>query len=204
MRFFSNKPVFLTKARLKFFCRYILLNICIIYIILGAIVTVRNLSVKNNEYGAILISDYAVTRYDYWASPLACLGAYIPWTSYFNNRGLKAKWFLRAKAEDLAKVIKDRYCQSIVLVGHGSFNAWQATDMDVTNNEVEEMMKGMPKKKGEWLQLTCGVSDIFPVKMGELAMDKDKVYTYNSSVNTFIFITDTLFGFKYLKNQQAK
>jgi len=200
----TKKVTLFTKERLKFVFRRVLLPVFIIHISLGIIATVRNFNLRNNEYGAILISDYAVTRYDYWASPLACLGAYPYWTYYFNNRGMKAKWFLRAKSTDLAKVIKDKQCQSIVLVGHGSFNAWQATDMDVTNNEVEKIMQGLPKKKGEWLQLTCGVSDMFPIKMGELVMKKERVYTYNESVNTFIFVTDALFGFKYLKSINNK
>lgn len=198
--FLSDKPLFLTKSRVKIFFRYILLYILIIHISLGVIATVRNFTVKGNKYGAILISDYAITRYDYWASPLACFGAYPYWTYYFNNRDMKAKWFLRAKSKDLAKVIRDKKYQSIVLVGHGSFNGWQATDADVTNNEIAEMMQGQPKKNGEWLQLTCGISDLFPIKMGELVMEKERVYTYNESVNTFIFVTDALFGFKYLKS----
>ena len=197
----KTKPaLFFTKKRLRFVYRRILLPILAIHISLGIIAAVRNSMIKNSVYGAILISDYAITRYDYWASPLAFLGAYPYWTSYFNNRGMKAKWFLRAKSTDLANMLKDRNCQSIVLVGHGSFNTWQATDFDVTNNEVAKMMRGLPRKEGEWLQLTCGVSDLSPIKMGELVMGKERVYTYNSSVNTFIFITDALFGFKYLKS----
>lgn len=187
MVFLSKKPLFLTKAKIKFFFRYIVLYILVIHISLGLIAATRNALIRHKEYGAILISDYAITRNDYWASPLAYFGAYPYWTYYFNNRGMKAKWFLRAKSTDLAKVIKDRECQSIVLVGHGSFNAWQATDMDVTNTEVNVMMRGEPKKRGEWLQLTCGVDDISPIKMGELVMDKSRVYSYNSSVNTYIF-----------------
>lgn len=198
----SGKPFFLTKPKIKFFFRYILLYVLIIHISLGVIATVRNLTLRSKEYGAVLISDYAITRNDYWASPLAFFGAYPYWTFYFNNRGLKIKWFLRAKSTDLAKVIRDNKCQSIVLVGHGSFNAWQATDMDVTNTEVLAMMQGLPKKRGEWLQLTCGVSDVFPIKIGELVMEKERVYNYNSPVNTYIFVTDALFGFKYLKSSR--
>lgn len=190
----------LTKERTKFLLRRVILPVFLIHVGLGVIATVRNSFVKSKDYGAVLISDYAVTRFDYWASPLAFFGAYPYWTYYFNNRGMKARWFLRAKSTDLARVIKDSACQSIVLVGHGSFNAWQATNMVVTNAEVEKMMEGARKKRGEWLQLTCGVEDTFPVKMGELVMDKERVYTYNDSVNTYIFVTDALFGFKYIKS----
>ncbi len=180
--------------------RRILLPLFLIYIGVGMIATIRNISVKNHEYAAILLSDYAIWKYDYWASPCAFLGAYIPWTYYFNNRDMKVKWFLRAKSIDLEKVIKDKDCQSIVLVGHGSLNCWQATDRLVSNSEVSDMVKGVPKKTGEWLQLSCGVEDVFPVRMGELVMEKkEKVYTYSKGITIYILVTDALFGFNYLK-----
>ena len=192
---------FFTKKRIQFILRRIILPLLLIYIGVGMIATIRNMSIKNNEYAAILLSDYAISEYDYWASPCAFLGAYIPWTYYFNNRDMKVKWFFRAKSIDLEKVIQDKDCQSIVLVGHGSLNSWQATDMLVTNSRVSDMVKGIPKKKGEWLHLSCGVEDAYPVKMGELVMEKkEKVYTYSKSINLYILVTDALFGFKYLKS----
>lgn len=199
-----GKTLFLTQLRINFILRRILLPILIVHLSLCIAATIRNSLICNEQYAAVLISDYAITKYDYWISPLALAGAYPYWTYYFNNRGMKVKWFLRAYSKDLERVIKDTKCQSIVLVGHGSFNAWQAVDMLVTNDEVSQMMKGVPKKKGEWLQLTCAVEDKWPIKMGELVMNKENVYTYNSSVNTFVFITDAIFGFKYLKSLHFK
>lgn len=190
----------LTKQRMKFILRKIILPFFLIYIGVGAVATLRNMSIKNNAFAAVLLSDYAFWEYDYWASPCAFLGAYIPWTYYFNNRGVKVKWFFRARSNDLEKVIQDKDCQSIVLVGHGSLDCWQATDMLVTNLEVEKMMKGVQKKRGEWLQLSCGVKDAFPMRMGELVMqNREEVYTYPGSVNVYTFVTDAFFGFKYLK-----
>jgi hypothetical protein len=193
--------MFFTKKRIKFILRRIILPLLLIYIGVGMIATIRNMSIKNKEYAAILLSDYAMSEYDYWASPCSFLGAYIPWTYYFNNRDMKVKWFLRAKSTDLEKVIKDKDCQSIVLVGHGSLNCWQATDMLVSNLEVSNMVKGAPKKTGEWMQLSCAEEDEFPVKMGELVMEKkERVYTYSKSINAYTLVTDALFGFKYLKS----
>ncbi len=178
-----------------------ILPLLLIYIGVGMIATIRNMSIKNHEYAAVLLSDYAIWEYDYWASPCSFLGAYIPWTYYFNNRDMKVKWFFRAKSIDLEKVIKDKDCQSIVLVGHGSLNCWQATDMLVSNLEVSNMVKGVPKKTGEWMQLSCGVEDAFPVRMGELVMEKkERVYTYSKPVTSYILVTDALFGFNYLKS----
>ncbi len=181
--------------------RWIVLPFLLVYIGVGMIATIRNISIKNKEYAAILLSYYPISEYDYWASPCAFLGAYIPWMYYFNNRDVKVKWFLRAKSTDLEKVIRDKDCQSIVLVGHGSLNCWQATDRLVSNLEVSDMAKGISKKTGEWMQLSCVEEDESPVKMGELVMEKkERVYTYSKSINIYILVTDALFGLKYLKS----
>ncbi len=194
-----GEPTLLTRRNIRFFFRYLALYALVIHLGLGIIATARNSRLKSDEYGAILLSDQTGMKFDYWASPAAWFGAYPYWTSYFNNRGLKARWILRAKTADFERVVRDEKCVSIVLVGHGSFSMWGATDKDITNDDVSRMMTGRPKKKGEWLQLTCGIDDGFPVKMGELVMDKERVYTYDSAVNAYYFVTDALTGFKYLK-----
>ena len=196
-----KKPLFLTSERIKFIKRRIILPIILVHIVLSVAATFRNNYIKSNKYAAVLISDRAISRYDYWASPLAFIGAYPYWTYYFNNRGYKTEWFLRAKSTDLNNIIQDERFESLVLVGHGSFNSWQAVDKLVTNEDVKIMMVGKKRKIGEWIQLTCAVEDTSPIKIGQLVMEKpDKVYTYDNSVNTFIFVTDALFGFKYLKS----
>jgi hypothetical protein len=196
----SGKPFF-TKERIRFFFRRIILPLLLIYIGLGIITAIRNMNIRSNEYAAVLLSDYAFWQYDYWASPCAFLGSYIPWSHYFNNRNIKVKWFFRAKSHDFEEVIKDKDCQSIVLVGHGDIDSWQATDKEVSDSAVAKMMKGVPKKRGEWLQLSCGGESKYFIKMGELVMqDKGKVYTYSKSVTTYYFIFDALSGFSYLKS----
>jgi len=59
------------KRATKLILRRVFLPILLIHLGLGGIAAIRNASVKSDEYGAILLSDYAVTEYDYWASPLA-------------------------------------------------------------------------------------------------------------------------------------
>lgn len=165
------------------------------------IATIRNACIRTDRYAAVLLSDHAFWQYDYWASPCAFLGSYIPWTFYFNNRGLKVKWVFRAKAGDFEKVLRNGSIQSIVLVGHGDSDCWQATDAEVTAPETEIMMRGKPLKNGEWLQLTCGSQNTLYGKLGDRVMlDKTKVYTYLKPVNTYVFVFDALSGFKYLKS----
>jgi hypothetical protein len=201
----SKNPVLLTRRNIWVFSRYFLLYLFLIHSGLGAIAAVRNSLVHGDQYAAILLSDHisddpSTRKVQGMASALAWYGAYPYWTAYFNNRGLKAKWVRRGGSADLESAIKDDRCVSIVLVGHGSFNLWAGSDKDVTNDEVVEYMKGRAKKKGEWLQLTCGVPDLYPVKLGELVMDPARVYTYADSINAYSLVTDALSGFKYIKS----
>jgi polar amino acid transport system substrate-binding protein len=57
---------FFTKERIKFVIRKIILPLLVIYIVLCAVAAIRNMNVKNNEYAAVLLSDYAFWQYDYW------------------------------------------------------------------------------------------------------------------------------------------
>ncbi len=194
----SGKPFF-TKTRVWLIFSRIILPCLVIYIGLAVIAAVRDMRIKSGEYAAVLLSDHALTKYDYWASPSAFLGSYITWSHYFHDRNMKVRWFLRAESLDLEEVIKDRKCQSIVLVGHGNLNAWRATDRNVSNMDVQRMMQGAEKKRGEWLQLTCGEEDFSPVKLGELVMARERVYAYGKAVTTYALVADALFGFKRLK-----
>lgn len=195
----SSKPVLLTKRNIWIFFRYVVFYALVIHLSLGTLAYIKNYRGNSAQYGAVLISGETFTKYDHWLSPVAMFGAYPYWTSYFYNRGLKARWYLNARSTDLEKVIRDENCISIVLVGHGSFSLWAATDKDITPDEVAQMMLGQKKKTGEWLQLTCGVDEGLP-KIGELVMDKDRVYTYAESINAYYLVADALFGFKYIKS----
>lgn len=198
-----GKPFF-TKQKITFILRRIILSCFAIYSVLAIATAIRDMSIKGDEYAAALLSDHAITKYDYWASPSAFLGSYITWSYYFNNQNMRVKWFFRAKGRDLETVIKDKNCQSIVLVGHGSLNTWKATDMVISNLEVEEMMNGVPRKKGEWLQLTCGEEDFSPIRTGELVMEKESVHTYSEAATMYMFVADAIFGFKNLKHTRRQ
>jgi len=196
----SEKPFF-TRERMRFLLRKVVLPLFLIYVCLGIVAAIRNMNVKNDEYAAVLLSDHAFWQYDYWASPCAFLGAYIPWTHYFNNRSMKVEWIFRAKGRDFQRVLQDKNCQSLVLVGHGDSDCWQATDGEISVIEATAMMEGVPRKRGEWLQLTCGSQNTFFGKMGDRVMqDGKRVYTYPKPVNTYILIFDALPGFTYLKS----
>lgn len=163
-------------------------------------VGVRNYLVPSKQYAAIVVSDYTMTKYDYWVSPSVIFFAYPFITTYFNNQGLKAYWYLRGRSAHLEKVIKDPLCQSILIVGHGTYHSWQAVDRAVNFKDIKAFMQDLPKKRGEWIQLTCGKDEGYPCKMGELVMSSEKVYTYDREVNSWPFIIDILSGFKYIRS----
>lgn len=166
----------------------------------------NNLFVKDDKYAAIMLSGYAFSDYDYWASPLAFLGSYPAWTLYFNLKGYRTDYVFNATVSDLKNVLIDKKYQSIVLVGHGSKNVWRATDELVSNVEIQSWKSLFSKKTGEWIQLSCPTSDIFPEHIGELVMNnKENVYYYSGEkVGNLEFVTDALTGFRLIKYQTEK
>jgi len=175
-----------------------------IYIPASIIATItNNFVVKDERYAAILLSGYAFSDYDYWASPFAFLGSYPAWTLYFNIKGLQTDYIFNATKEDFKNILLDKKYQSIVLVGHGSRNIWRATDLGVTNSDIKIWKPSFTPKTGEWIQLSCAAYDTYPEHLGELVMDsKDKVYHYSGdTVTTNEFIVDALTGFRLIKYQ---
>ena len=189
------------------FSRKSLVLLSFIYVPLATLATISNyFVVKEDKYAAIMLSGYAFSNYDYWASPLAFLGSYPAWTLYFNLKGYRTDYFFNATKQDLKNVLINSKYQSIVLVGHGSKNAWRATDDLVSNLEILSWQPLFSKKTGEWIQLSCPTSDDYPEHIGELVMDnKSKVYFYNGDkAGNLEFVTDALTGFQLIKYETQK
>ena len=189
------------------FVKKTFIYLSLIYIPLATIATLTNhFVVKDEKYAAIMLSGYAFSDYDYWASPLAFLGSYPAWTFYFNLKGYRTDYVFNATVVDLKNVLVDSKYQSIVLVGHGSKNVWRATDQQVSNVEIETWKPLFTRKTGEWIQLSCPTSDIFPQHLGELVMNnRDNVYYYSGEkVGNLEFVTDALTGFRLIKYQTEK
>ena len=189
------------------FCKKIFIYLMYIYIPASALAAVtNNVILKEERYAAILLSGYAFSDYDYWASPIAFLGSYPAWTLYFNFNGVKTDYFFNATKNDMKNVLIDPKYESIVMVGHGSRNGWRATDRFVSNDDINEWKEEFAPKTGEWFQLSSAGSDTYPEHIGELVMDnKDKVYYYSGDVaGTTMFVTDALTGFRLIKYQTHK
>lgn len=175
-----------------------------VYIPAATIAFVSNGRMDTDHYAAILLSANAFTGHDHWAPPLAFLGSYPAWTLYFNRQGLKTDYIFSATYQDFVNVLQDDRYQSMVLVGHGSYNSWVATDRAVDNSDIEGLVGTFTKKQGEWFQLSCGASDYSDTQLGELVMPKGQVYAYDKEVGTLHFIIDALIPFRQIKASTNK
>jgi hypothetical protein len=186
------------KIGLRHLIKYLAIIVAV-YVPIAAIAFLSNFLTKTDNYAAVLLSAHALSDHDYWAPPLAFLGSYPAWTLYFNSRGEKIDYFFNATKKDFMQILADNKYQSIVLVGHGSYNTWRATDDQIANYDIEAMKGKFEIKHGEWIQLSCADPDFSPVHIGELVMEKKNVHHYNGAAGTFDFVLDALTAFSHIK-----
>jgi hypothetical protein len=165
---------------------------------------ISNSLTRIDKYAAVLLSAHAFSDYDYWSPPLAFLGSYPAWTFYFNTRGEKIDYFFNATKADFMDVLMEKKYQSIVLVGHGSYNTWRATDSQLANYDIELKKGQFQQKQGEWIQLSCADPDFSPVHIGELVMAKENVHHYNGTAGTLDFVLDALTAFRHIKKAYSQ
>jgi hypothetical protein len=190
-----------SSQRLRF---AVTLLICVaaIYLPLAVAAYFSNATTDTDRKAAVLISGHAVTDHDHWLPPIALAGSYAAWTLYFNARDLKVKYFLSASRSDFINVLCSDTYQSIVLVGHGTYNSWRATDGYINNWDILALKERFHRKDGEWFQLTCSTRDFSPVSMGELVMKSGRVFYYQGgNVKGYDLILDALFGFRHIKDE---
>ncbi len=176
----------------------------VVYIPAATIAFISDAQTRTDQYAAILLSAHAFSNHDHWAPVLAFAGSYPAWTLYFNSRGLKPDYIFSATYDDFVKVLRDDRYQSIVLVGHGSYNHWQATDMEVSIFAVQRLEGKFNKKSGEWFQLTCATREFSDIQLGELVMQNSPTYTYNGEVGTLHLVADALIPFWRIKAATEK
>lgn len=158
-----------------------------------------NARTDENRNAAILLSAHAVLGNDHWLPPLALLGSYPSWTLYFNKRGLKTEYFLSTTSDDLRQVLLDERYQSVVLVGHGSYNHWRTTDDGISVLDIQRMAGKFEKKESEWFQLSCAQREFSNIQMGERIMKSGRSYAYRGEAGMFHFVLDTLIPFWIIK-----
>jgi hypothetical protein len=171
----------------------------VVYIPAATIAFISDAQINTDRYAAILLSAHAFSDHDHWAPVLAFIGSYPAWTLYFNSRDLKPDYFFSATSDDFMKVLQDDKYQSIVLVGHGSYSHWRATDMEVNIFAVQRLEGKFKKKTGEWFQLTCATRDFSDIQLGERVMKNKPTYAYDGEVGTLHLVTDALIPFWRIK-----
>lgn len=184
----------------KIFC----ISALAIYIPMAAIAYNSNERTRTDRYAAILVSAHAIFGNDHWLPPLALLGSFPSWTLYFNNRGLKTEYFLSATSDDFKRVLLDYKYQSVVLVGHGSYSHWRATDDSVSIFDVQRMAGKYSKKEGEWFQLSCALHEFSDIQLGEPVMKSGRSYAYNGEAGMIHFVLDALTPFLIIKADTKK
>lgn len=132
------------------------------YIPYATVALISDITSESNQYAAILLSADAITGYDHWAPPIAFLGSYPSWTLYFNSLGYKTDYIFSATYKDFVKVLMDEKYQSIVLVGHGSFNCWKATDELVSTYDIERLTGKFKKNRANGSNFHAHLQTILP------------------------------------------
>ena len=74
----------------------------------------------------------------------------------FNDLGIKVDWHFKATSQDLVNTLYDTSYQSIATLGHGNNDICALADCDITTEDIQEIYQDRPKKKGFWLQFSCG------------------------------------------------
>jgi len=192
------------KIGLKRVALVLLTGLAIGYLPYAASAWISNSTLKSDRYAAILLSADAFTGYDHWSPPIAFAGSYPAWTLYFNSLGLKTNFIFSATKKDFYDVLMDDKYQSIVLVGHGSFNCWKATDKMICTYDIERLAGKFKRKQGEWFQLSCASPDYSPKHLGQVVMANENYYFYSRDwAGTIDFVIDALFAFRHIKAEKA-
>ncbi|MCK4553251.1 hypothetical protein KAT80_03535 [Candidatus Pacearchaeota archaeon] len=101
---------------------------------------------------------------------------------FFTQRNVKVSYKHKARSNDLRDVLEDETFQNVVVMGHGGRNCWGARDGIVYTKDINEWMKGLPKKRGYFIQFTCGDEKGKPLGYSVLE-DKNKILGYTKPVD---------------------
>ncbi len=184
----------------KKICKWVLLPLVAIYLILCGIAFTINANLHSEKYAAILIGDNYIVKHNYLVTPIAILGSYPQFNFYFNSKGVRVEYIGHATGKDLERVLKDQKYQTIVIIGEGNYSTWLDSEgNEIAYFDIRDMMKGRGKKQGEWLQLTCGQIEYSTVQLGEYAVERGKAYSFGRPVYPWDIFLAT-FGFYNLRH----
>jgi len=163
------------------------------YAVTEAVNSVQSSSMRT----AVLISDYHYDEIRPLLSPTIETSVYLPMTLYFNSDGSQVEYVRHATSSDLERICRDDNYKNVVLVGHGTYNTWWATDREVTQADIREWVTS---RKEQWMQLTCA-GNKSDAPLGNEAADENYHYNVGDSgmVSPTLIAIDLLTGFPVLK-----
>jgi len=98
------------------------------------------------------------------------------------ERGIRVDYKHNARSDDLRELLADEDYQNVVVMGHGGRDRWCARDGTVYTEDLEEWMNGLPRKKGYFIQFTCGDEEGRPLG-DSVVEDRSKILGYTQSVD---------------------
>ena len=85
--------------------------------------------------------------------------------NFFTERSVRVDYIHQATRGDFRRILEDPKYQHIALIGHGNGSSWTAKDGSVNYGDLDYIMERhqLPKKKGYFLQVTCGLPGAVPL-----------------------------------------
>jgi len=132
---------------------------------------------SGDEKAKVLVFDEPITE---WQNLF--LGVKGAVARFFTEKDTRVDYKHNARSDDLRAVLEDDTYQNIVIMGHGGRNQWCARDGVVYTEDLDEWMEDLPKKKGYFIQFTCGDEEGKPLGYN-VVEDRSKILGYTESVN---------------------
>lgn len=107
---------------------------------------------------------------------------YTPITLKQNLNGYHVDWYTNSDKKTLITALQDSSYENLVFIGHGSKSSYSLSDADIESLELKQLH--IPKRRGEFLQYTCGNKD------GDQDSLKDVLFDHNCYFVGFDTIID--------------
>ena len=101
---------------------------------------------------------------------------------FFTERDIRVDYKHNARSGDLREVLANEDYQNVVVMGHGGRSQWCVRDGTVYAEDLDKWMGGLPKKKGYFIQFTCGDEEGKPLGYS-VVEDRSKILGYAKPVH---------------------
>ena len=119
------------------------------------------------------------------AAPFYFFGEVAGINNHCHFQGYQTSWVIKAKKEDLESALLDETIQSLVTFGHGSRSSLEMHDGVITTREITEIYGERTKKRGFWIQYSCGSPEGLPLGFSVMENPQESCLFYPRDVNSF-------------------